>query len=247
MSFQNFQQLVLVSTLALCLAACSTQSSPNTTNETNTPAPTPREPAPETPPAIAAPPSPKPDLGPASEAASQSVFPTVMFLCPRMTVSNAPTAGPDLKISHYQPTVTINGVTLAVAPVEAGCVSSGFGPRNGRAHKGIDLHSSEPVSVFAAADGRIREKIYRDDYGNMLVIQHADGVFARYAHLESFAGDFRVGDTVESGQVIGIMGNTASYSIPRHLHFEVLTGEWGVMTGAFGLTPVDIFAHLPAN
>ncbi|MEM7458016.1 MAG: M23 family metallopeptidase [Pseudomonadota bacterium] len=164
-----------------------------------------------------------------------------------MTVSNAPPANSDRQITTYKTMAIINGIRLAVAPVEAGCFSSGFGPRNGRPHKGIDLHDANPVGVYAAADGWIREKIYRDDYGNMLVIQHGDGVFARYAHLESFADSVEIGDTVSIGQTIGFMVKTAGYEVPRHLHYEVMTGEWGVLTGSFGLTPVDIFAHIPTN
>lgn len=198
---------------------------------------------PEETPELAPPPSPKPEI----ELPEDFVFPKSLSHCPRMTISNAPAANADGVIDSYQTMALINGVRLAIAPVEAGCFSSGFGPRNGRPHKGIDLHNPDPVTVFAAGDGWVREKIFREDYGNMLVIQHGDKVFARYAHLESFADFVEVGDVVSVGQPIGIMGNTASFNIPRHLHYEVLTGDWGVLTGSFGLTPVDIFAHIPAN
>jgi len=38
------------------------------------------------------------------------------------------------------------------------------------------------------------------------------------------------------------MGNTAAYRIPRHLHYEILTGTWGQQAGSFALTPVDPLA-----
>ena len=174
-------------------------------------------------------------------------FPNSLGVCPFMSVSNAPSPVEGLKITDYRRTVTINSVSIATAPIAKGCLSSGFGLRNGRTHKGIDLHNADPVDIYASGAGQIREKTYRDDYGNMLVIDHGGGVFTRYAHLESFAAGLRTGDRVSAGQTIGIMGNTASYRIPRHLHYEVLTGEWGARAGSFALTPVSIFAAMSGN
>lgn len=174
-------------------------------------------------------------------------FPEVLEVCGSMTISNRPSSLDALRISNYTPWVDINGVRIAVAPVEAACFSSGFGPRGTNLHKGIDLHNPGPVDVFAAADGLVRHKLYRDDYGNMIVIDHGDGVFTRYAHLETFNIDVEQGSRVKSGDRIGVMGNTASYRIPRHLHYEILTGEWGALSGSFGLEPINIMAQLPEN
>ncbi|MCR9269671.1 MAG: M23 family metallopeptidase [Hyphomonadaceae bacterium] len=185
-----------------------------------------------------------PNTPPASTPVSDT-FMQNLYLCPLTSVSNAPEPTDNLKILDYQPVTMVNGVQLAVAPVEKGCFSSGFGPRSGRVHKGIDLHNARAVDVFAAADGVVRRKTYRDDYGNMLVIDHGAGVFTRYAHLESFADGLAEGTPVTSGKTIGVMGSTASYRIPRHLHYEVLTGEWGAQAGSFALDPVDLFAALP--
>lgn len=200
--------------------------------------------------AIAEPPSLKPSpsrqlMRSLTGIAQATVFPATLSLCPRMTVSNAPKADNHRQIHKYRPFVDVDGKQIAVAPVEEGCLSSGFGVRNGRPHKGIDLYHAEPVKVFAAANGTVREKLYRKDYGNMLVIEHGDRLFARYAHLEQFAQDIQVGAKVSVGQTIGFMGNTASYRIPRHLHYEVLTGDYGAAAGSFHLTPVDLFAKLP--
>lgn len=178
---------------------------------------------------------------------STSRFPAGLALCPFMSVSNAPAPVQGLSISGYKSTFKIGDVRIATAPIAKGCLSSGFGPRNGRNHKGIDLHNADPVEIYSAGAGIVKEKTYRDDYGNMLVIDHGRGVFTRYAHLESFTSGLNAGDRVLPGQTIGVMGNTAGYRIPRHLHYEVLTGEWGARAGSFALSPVDIFAAMSGN
>ncbi len=165
--------------------------------------------------------------------------------CPGLSTARAADVGPDLQVVDFKPFVLAAGtVRLASAPVGGGCFSSAFGMRNGRLHKGVDYYSDSPVPVYSAAAGRVRSRSYRSDYGNMLVIEHGNGVYTRYAHLESFAGP-DVGDLVSSGDLLGIMGNTAGYTIPRHLHFEVLTGTWKPRLGSFALTPADVMA-LPA-
>ncbi|MCI4645676.1 MAG: M23 family metallopeptidase [Hyphomonadaceae bacterium] len=170
-------------------------------------------------------------------------FPSDLGICPRMTVANAPPVAADLAIVDYQPFVLAeDAVTLAVAPTE-GCVSSGFGPRNGRTHKGLDFRTDTPGMVFAAAQGTVIEAHYRDDYGNQVVIDHGDGVFTRYAHLAAFRGSVREGAVVEAGTPLGPMGNTASYAIPVHLHYEVLVGDYDTPAKSFGLTAKSIFEY----
>ena len=94
-------------------------------------------------------------------------------------------------------------------------------------------------------DGFVREITYRDDFGNMLVIDHGYGVFTRYAHLQEFDPALAKGTFVKAGDVVGLIGNTSKYKVAHHLHYEVLTGEWGAQAGSFALTPVDPMA-LPA-
>ncbi|MEM8637127.1 MAG: M23 family metallopeptidase [Pseudomonadota bacterium] len=112
-------------------------------------------------------------------------FPETLSLCGSMSISHAPRAGEDLIISEYRQFVAVNEVNIAMAPVEEACFSSGFGLRNSTLHKGIDYHNRQPVEIYAAANGIVREKEYRDDYGNMIVLEHGNGVFTRYAHLRT--------------------------------------------------------------
>jgi murein DD-endopeptidase MepM/ murein hydrolase activator NlpD len=119
-----------------------------------------------------------------------------------------------------------------------------MGARSGGMHKGIDYYSPTGGVVSAAADGVVIERKYRDDYGNMLLIDHGHGVYTRYAHLSSFADGIVEGSHVRAGQQIGLMGNTASYQIPIHLHYELLLGDYNNPRASFGLTPHSPFEYL---
>ncbi len=168
-------------------------------------------------------------------------FQTQLPICEGMTPSNAPAADANGLVRNYANTVNVQGVRLAVAPTIGACLSSGFGDRDGRRHKGIDLHARDGGPILAAAAGRVVERKYRDDYGNMLLIDHGLGVFTRYAHLSSFAAGVVEGAQVNAGQQLGLMGNTASYRIPVHLHYELLLGDYNNPRGSFGLTPRSPF------
>jgi murein DD-endopeptidase MepM/ murein hydrolase activator NlpD len=172
-----------------------------------------------------------------------AAFETSLSLCPGMTVSNAPPSDAQNRVSNFASMVSVNSVSLAANPTRGACLASGFGARNGRTHKGIDLHSRDGGPIFAAGDGNVIERLYRDDYGNMLLIDHGNGVYTRYAHLSSFAADIAVGARVTAGQQIGLMGNTAAYQIPVHLHYELLTGDYDNPRRSFGLTPVSPFNY----
>jgi len=74
----------------------------------------------------------------------------------------------------------------------------------------------EPVS--AVADGTIHFD-HRSDYGNFIVIHHANGFASLYAHLSVFAANISEGQSVSQGQVIGFSGNTGG--VPAHLHLTV--------------------------
>jgi murein DD-endopeptidase MepM/ murein hydrolase activator NlpD len=210
------------------------------------PAPAPATPAPATPgqkpPAAATTPAPA-----ASASASSGAFEKQLALCPRMTIQNGPAAGADLIVTKYVPQVNIKGVKVAVFPVHGACMSSGYGTRSGRLHKGLDYHNELGAPIVAAGDGSVLEMKYRDDYGNMLLIDHGGGVYTRYAHLASFGKGLSPGVTVRAGEQIGLMGNTASYQIPMHLHYEVLIGDYSNPKASFGLEPVNPMTYPAAN
>jgi murein DD-endopeptidase MepM/ murein hydrolase activator NlpD len=164
-----------------------------------------------------------------------------------MAVSNAPAADGDGRVRNYHPFASVGGVAILVNPAPRACLSSAFGNRRGKLHKGVDYQSDPAGPVLAAQAGTVLEAGYRDDYGQYVLIDHGRGVFTRYAHLASLTSEARQGRTVKLGSQLGIMGNTASYRIPVHLHFEVLTGNYATPKKSFGLTPVDPLARMNAR
>ena len=52
---------------------------------------------------------------------------------------------------------------------------------------------------------------------------------------------------MHAGDQIGLMGNTAGYQAPIHLHYEVLTGDYNTPKQSFGLTPSDVFGYPAAS
>jgi murein DD-endopeptidase MepM/ murein hydrolase activator NlpD len=169
----------------------------------------------------------------------QAGFEAKLNLCPRMKIENAPAADAQLHVAKYVPVVDVKGVKVATFPSRGACLSSGFGDRGGRKHKGLDYHSETGAPILAAADGTVIEMKYREDYGNMLVIDHGGGVYTRYAHLASFGRGLAQGVSVRAGDQIGLMGNTAGYQIPMHLHYELLLGDYANPKASFGLEPAN--------
>ncbi len=165
-------------------------------------------------------------------------------LCPGLSVSNAPEADASGWIRAYTPIVQIGGFPLATAPVNDACFSSGFGPRGGRNHQGIDLASYPAGPVYSAAPALVLEVSVSASYGNQVLLDHGDGLFTRYAHLEYFDPNLRQGELIGFGQPLGQMGRTGQVT-GVHLHFEILMGDYNTPRGSKGLTPVDPFSLPP--
>ena len=87
-------------------------------------------------------------------------------------------------------------------------------------HYAIDISASTGQSVYAADNGVVVSASYNAAYGNVILINHKNGYYTRYAHLNSM--NVKAGDIVEAGQLIGGAGNTGN-STGTHLHFEIRT------------------------
>lgn len=103
-------------------------------------------------------------------------------------------------------------------------VSSGFGYRRdpftggGAMHAGLDFRGPIGAPIYAAADGVVSFVGRKSGYGNVVEIDHGNGLMTRYAHMSRFAA--KVGTRIKAGSVIGAIGNTGRSTGP-HLHFEV--------------------------
>ena len=99
----------------------------------------------------------------------------------------------------------------------SGVLTSGFGPRWGRMHEGIDISAPTGTSVRAAAGGTVIYAGSMSGYGSIVVIDHGGGLSTAYAHLSAI---WVGGGSVSQGQGIGAVGCTGHCTGP-HLHFEV--------------------------
>lgn len=103
-------------------------------------------------------------------------------------------------------------------PVSNPRITSKFGPRWGRTHRGIDVVSSNRT-IKAADNGKVSFAGEKSSYGNVVIIDHGNGYETVYAHLKSIS--VKKGDTVQKGDKLGVMGNTGN-STGVHLHFEII-------------------------
>ncbi len=112
----------------------------------------------------------------------------------------------------------------------AGTVTSGYGPRGGALHAGVDIAGPRDTPVYAAADGTVLRAECTSDYcdrdgslslagyGNLVELDHGGGVTTRYAHLSAYTAT--AGQRVSAGELLGFQGSTGN-STGVHLHLEV--------------------------
>lgn len=110
------------------------------------------------------------------------------------------------------------GLSL-IRPV-SGTVTSRFGARWGRSHKGLDIGAPKGTPIKAVASGTVTvaQYGYSGGYGNYVMISHGNGIQTLYGHCNSL--NVSVGQSVSQGQVIAYVGNTGN-SYGNHLHLEI--------------------------
>jgi murein DD-endopeptidase MepM/ murein hydrolase activator NlpD len=110
-------------------------------------------------------------------------------------------------------------------PVQEGFISSYFGRRAdpftgySAVHKGLDFAGPEGTKVTSVAAGLVTYAGERSGYGQMVEINHGNGLATRYCHNEKIL--VKQGDMVRKGQDVALIGSTGRSTGP-HLHFEVL-------------------------
>ena len=116
-----------------------------------------------------------------------------------------------------------------------GVLTSGFGQRWGRPHKGIDVANGTGTPIYAAADGVVEKAGWnRGGYGNLVDIRHDDGSMTRYGHNSKIL--VQAGQQVRQGDTIALMGSTG-FSTGPHTHFEIHASGKGAVNPVALLPP----------
>lgn len=103
-------------------------------------------------------------------------------------------------------------------PVSRGTISSSFGERWGRMHKGIDIAAPTGTPIYAVRKGTVIFSGWQDGYGKVIKIDIGDGTVIIYGHCSIL--NVNKNDLVGAGEKIGEVGSTGNSTGP-HLHFEV--------------------------
>ena len=116
-------------------------------------------------------------------------------------------------------TGNINGMSLSI-PV-SGSISSRFGASSSRrsgSHTGLDIACPAGTGIRPISSGTVIFASYNGSYGNLIKVDHGNGIQSWYAHCSSI--NVGVGQTVGPGSVIGAVGSTGNSTGP-HLHLEI--------------------------
>ncbi len=116
---------------------------------------------------------------------------------------------------------TIKGVYIACAPLSTGRISSRYGSVErirDHVHQGLDIAAPYATQIKAVADGTVVSTGWSGGYGNLVIIDHGNGVRTYYGHCSSITS--YVGKQVKSGDIIAKVGSTGN-STGNHLHFEI--------------------------
>jgi murein DD-endopeptidase MepM/ murein hydrolase activator NlpD len=132
---------------------------------------------------------------------------------------------PDGVVGYYSPAGRSMQKAFLRAPLEFQRISSSFSSarlhpilNTIRAHQGTDYAAPLGTPVYAAGSGRISYRGVKGGYGNVIQIDHGQGIETVYGHLSRFAA-MKAGAQVQQGETIGYVGMTGLATGP-HLHFE---------------------------
>lgn len=119
----------------------------------------------------------------------------------------------------------INGIKLAVTPI-TGTITSRYGVSSRirkSTHTGLDIAATKGTPIKVVAAGTVIAASYDGSYGNLVKVDHGNGVETWYAHTSKMY--VKVGEQVEAGDVIATVGSTGNSTGP-HLHLEIrVNGE----------------------
>lgn len=113
-------------------------------------------------------------------------------------------------------------------PVKEGRMTSGYGTRRDpltrrlAVHHGLDFAAPANAPIYCTAPGKVTRAEREGAYGNLVIVDHGNGVTTRYAHMSKI--EVTKGQTVGRGTVLGRQGSTGR-STGSHLHYEVRWGD----------------------
>jgi murein DD-endopeptidase MepM/ murein hydrolase activator NlpD len=163
------------------------------------------------------------------------IFKPVATISPALNPGNGTDADLNTPEDDRYPNKT-GQTSLGFSWPTAGTITSRFGRRWGRMHKGIDIAGPIGTPINAAADGIVVAAGWQSGgYGNLVEIKHSDGTTTRYGHNSRIS--VSVGQVVRQGQQVAQMGSTG-HSTGSHLHFEIRP------SGGSAVNPI---ALLPTN
>jgi len=136
-------------------------------------------------------------------------------------------------------TIRQQAVTPSIWPVEGGRLTDGFGDRRNpfggygsEFHAGQDIATNYGTPVVATANGTVTFAGCQSGYGQVVVIDHGDGLTTRYGHLSHI--DAELGQTIKRGDLVGRVGSTGRSTGP-HVHYEIRIND----------EPIDPTPYLP--
>lgn len=114
----------------------------------------------------------------------------------------------------------INGISLSNPLRISPYITSRYGERGSRkyVHSGVDLATSLGTPIYSIASGTVTFSGWQGSYGNMIIVNHGNGVESYYAHCNTL--NVSVGQTVTTETMIATVGSTGN-STGAHLHLEI--------------------------
>jgi murein DD-endopeptidase MepM/ murein hydrolase activator NlpD len=142
------------------------------------------------------------------------------------------------ELRAYEAVLRERATVPSLWPIK-GELESGFGGRRNpfggdgyEFHTGQDIDADMGTAVQAAANGTVIFAGWQNGYGQLVVIDHGDGLTTRYGHLSQI--EATVGQSIKRGTILGLSGSTGRSTGP-HLHYEVRIND----------KPVDPRPYLP--
>jgi len=106
---------------------------------------------------------------------------------------------------------------LSFVPPVRGTISAKYAPEND--HQGIDIIAAKNTPIQATMQGIVVSSDWTMETGNTIIVQHPNDILSAYKHNSALLK--KIGDRVEAGEAIAIIGNSGELTDGPHLHFEL--------------------------